>query len=84
MRKNDLNVHLFQNRNYCSSKPDRLFFFLTLTVSGGWPFHEKDFKWKKYGSTVLISEKLEALYAELKERAEAATSRYSATGIFLP
>ena len=30
--------------------------------------------WKKYGGTELISEKTEALYAELKKRAEAATS----------
>ena len=38
---------------------------------------------KKYGSTVLISEKMEAFYAELNERAEAATSSYSVTGDFL-
>ena len=38
---------------------------------------------KKYGSTVLISEKTEAFYAELNERAEAATSSYSVTGDFL-
>ena len=56
-------------------------FFLTLTVTG--PFHRKDFKWKKYGGTGLISEKTEALYAELNERAEAATSSYSAAGDFL-
>ena len=31
----------------------------------------------------LISEKTEALYTELNERTEAATSRYSATGNFL-
>ena len=31
----------------------------------------------------LISEKTEALYAELNERAEAATSSYSVTGDFL-
>ena len=43
-------------------------FFLTLT---------------DYGGTGLISEKTEALYAELNERAEAATSSYSATGAFL-
>ena len=58
-----------------------MIFFLTLTVR--WPFHRKDFKWKKYGGTGLISEKTEALYAELNERAEAATSSYSATGNFL-
>ena len=37
---------------------------------------------KKYGGTRLISEKMEALYPELNERAEAATSIYSATGDF--
>ena len=35
---------------------------------------------KIYGGTGSISEKTEALYTELKERAEAATSNYSATG----
>ena len=49
-----------------------MIFFLTLT--GGGPFHRKDFKWKKkYGVTGLISEKTEVLYIELNERAEAAT-----------
>ena len=38
---------------------------------------------KKYGGTGLISEKTEALYAELNERAETATNRYSATDDFL-
>ena len=38
---------------------------------------------KKYGDTSLISEKMEILYAELNERAEAATSSYSVTGDFL-
>ena len=38
-------------------------FFLTLTVIG--PFHRKDFKWKKYGGTRLISEKMEVLHANL-------------------
>ena len=80
--KDDLNVHIFQNRNWCSPKSDRWFFFLTLTVRG--PFHRKDFKWKKYGGTGLISEKTEALYAELNERAEAPTGSYSATCDFLP
>ena len=37
---------------------------------------------KKYGGTGLISEKTEVLYPELNERAEAATSIYSATGDF--
>ena len=56
-------------------------FFLTLTVIG--PFHRNDFKRKKVGVTGLISEKAEALYAELNQRAEAATSSYSVTGNFL-
>ena len=43
----------------------------------------KDFEGKKYGGTELLSEKTEALYAELNERAEAATSSYSATTDFL-
>ena len=38
---------------------------------------------KKYGGTGLVSEKTEALYAELNERVEAATSSYSPTGKFL-
>ena len=38
---------------------------------------------KKYGGTVLVSEKTEALYAELNKRVKAATSSYSATGEFL-
>ena len=37
----------------------------------------------EYGDTELISEKAEALYAELNERAEAAISSCSATGDFL-
>ena len=53
-------------------------FFLTSTVRG--TFHRKDFKWRKYGGITLLSEKTEVLYAELKERAEAATGSYSVTG----
>ena len=36
-----------------------------------------------YGSTGLVSEKAEALFAEPNERVEAATSSYTATGKFL-
>ena len=54
--------------------------FLTLTVRG--PLHRKDFKLKKYGGTGLISEKTEAWYKELDEKAEAATSSYSAPDDF--
>ena len=38
---------------------------------------------KKYGGAELVSEKTEAMYAELNETVEAATSSYSATGEFL-
>ena len=37
---------------------------------------------KKYGGTGLISEKTEAWYKELDEKAEAATSSYSAPDDF--
>ena len=40
-------------------------------------------KKKINGVTELVSEKTEALFAELYERVEAATSSYSATGEFL-
>ena len=80
MRKDDLNVHVFQNRNWFSPKSDWWFFFLTLTARG--PFHGGDCKWGEYGGTGLISEKREALYTELNERAKAATNSYSATGYF--
>ena len=53
-------------------------FFLTVTVKR--PFHRKDFKWKKYGGTGSIFQKTEVLYAELNERAEAATRSYYVTG----
>ena len=53
-----------------------------MTIRG--PFHRKDFKLGKYRCTGLISEKkTKALYVELNERAEAATSSYSATRDFL-
>ena len=57
------------------------YFFLTLTVRR--PFHRKNFKWRGYGSTGLRSEETEGLHAELNERAEAATSIYSAAAYFL-
>ena len=38
---------------------------------------------KKYGCTGLVSEKMEAFYAELNETKAAAPSSYSATGAFL-
>ena len=57
------------------------YFFLTLPVRR--PFHRKEFKWRGYGSMGLLSEETEALHAELNERAEAATSSYSAAVDFL-
>ena len=47
------------------------------------PFHRKDFKWKIYGGTGLVSEMTKALHAELNERVEAATSSYSVTVEFV-
>ena len=38
---------------------------------------------KKEGGTVLIYEKMEALYTDFNERAKAAASSYSVTGSFL-
>ena len=46
------------------------------------PFNRKDLSEKKCRSTELISEKMEAFYVELNERAEAATSSYSAPSNF--
>ena len=40
-------------------------------------FRRSDFKWKKYGGTVLLSEKTEALHVKFTERAQAVTSSYS-------
>ena len=56
-------------------------FFLTLTVRE--PFNRMDFKLKKIWGYGLIYEKMEALYAELNERAEAATRSFSVTGDIL-
>ena len=58
-----------------------MIFFLTLAVRR--IFHRKDFKWKKYGSTGLRSEKKEALHAEIIKRMEEATGCYSAEVDFL-
>ena len=76
IRKDDLHKHVFPSKNWCS--PKSVFFLLILTVTG--PVQRMDFKWKKYGGTALTSEKTEALWAELNERVEAATSCYSAKG----
>ena len=74
MRKDDVNVHSFQYKNWCSPKSDR-WLWLSKDLSIGRVLSEK-----KYGGTGLISEKTEVLYTELKERAEAATGSYSGTG----
>ena len=52
-----------------------MIFCLILTVRG-------PFKWKKIWGYGINSQKTEALYAELNERAEAAISSYSVTDIF--
>ena len=57
------------------------YFFLTLTVRS--PFHGETFKWRGYGSAGLRSKETEGLHAKLNERAEAATSVYSAAAYFL-
>ena len=79
MWKDDLNVHIFQYKNWCSPKSDWWFFFypwLSEDLSIRRILGEK----KKYEGMGLISEKTEVLYIELNERAEAATSSYSGTG----
>ena len=73
----DLNVHVFQNRNWYIPKSDRLF----LTV--GRPFHWRDFRRKNFGVKGLLFEEKEALHAELNQRVEAATSSYSAAVDFI-
>ena len=62
-----------------------MIFFLILTVRGDChkTFPQKTFHVKKiYEGMELISEKMEALYAKLKQRMEAATSSYSVAGDF--
>ena len=49
MQKGDLNVHVFQNKNWCSPKSDQCFFWFWLRVSL--------LMKKKYGGTWLISKK---------------------------
>ena len=74
MRKDDLNVHVFQYKNWCSPKSDRLFFS---NFDCQRTFHRKDFKWKKnMGERGYFLKKTDVLYAELNERAETATSSY--------
>ena len=71
MRNNDLNVHVFQKRKpRCNPKSDRRLFFSN--------FYCKKKNWEKYGGTGFFSGKNEAMHAKLNERAEAATSSYSA------
>ena len=86
--KIDLNVHVFQKKNWCSSKSDRWFCDShTLTVRA--TFRNKDFRWKKkYGGTGLLSQKTEALYVEpmaknhLKIRLRCSVHEFSFTDIF--
>ena len=65
MWKDDLNVHVFQNRNWCSPKSVPWYFFqlwLSVELSIGRILSEK-----KYEGAGLLSENKEALYAELNE-----------------
>ena len=81
MRKYDLNVHVFQYKNWCIPESNRLFFselWLSEDLSIGRILREK-----KLEDKGLISEKTEVLYSELKERAEAANGSYSVAGDFL-
>ena len=78
MRKDNLNVHVFQYENWCRPKSDRWFFF-EFWLSGDLSI-ERILSEKKYGSTGLVSEKTEVLYAKLNERAEAATGGYCVIG----
>ena len=69
MQKVDLNMHAFQNRNWCSLKSDHCFFSLTVKET----FHTKDFNWKKIrGYRVTFSKKKRRLCIQnlRKERKE--------------
>ena len=74
MQKDDLNVYIFQNKNWCSLKSD-------------WWLSEDLFIGriliKNMGVRGLISEKTEASYAGCYETAEATTISYFITGNFL-
>ena len=81
MRIDDLNVHVFQNRDWRSPKsPQWIFFLFWLSED---PSLGKILSEKENGATGLLSEKMEALHSELNERAEAATCTYSAGVDFL-
>ena len=72
MRNNDLNVHLFENKNPSMYVHvfDRQFFFSN--------FDCKKKNNSKYECTELFPEKTEAVYAEQNKGEKAATSSYSA------
>ena len=83
MRKDDINVRVFQNSDWRSLKSDRwFFFFLSLSedLSIGRVLCEK-----KHGGTGLLFQKTEALHANPNKRVgtRATTSNYSAVGDFL-
>ena len=82
MQKDDLNVHVIQNRNWCSPKSDGWFFFyfiLSEDLSTGRILSEKNMGLRGW----FLKKTPEAMYAEFTERAEAATSSHSVTGNFL-
>ena len=64
MQKDDLNVHVFQYKNWLAQNLMNDF-FLAFTVRG--LFHKKDFKWKKIWEKKSLRKETEALYAELNE-----------------
>ena len=78
MRKDYLNMHVFQYKNWCNPKSDRWFFFqLWLSEE---LFIGRILSEKNLGDTGLISEETEVLFAQLNKRAEAATGIDSVAG----
>ena len=71
MRNNDLNVHVFENRN-----PSMYVHYLIDNFFSNFDCNKK--REKIMGGTELFSEKTEAVHSELNERAKAATSSYYA------
>ena len=55
MRKDDLTVHVFRDRNWCNTKSDQWFFFLTMAIRREDPSIGRILSKKKYGGTELIS-----------------------------
>ena len=74
MRRDYLNVHVFEGRDWYSPESDRWLFFSSFV---GGPFRRKNFKRKKiWGYGVKFWKKKQALYVEFNEEVEAATNSY--------